>query len=123
MADSAIVTPCPVFCNGVQIGDATEGDYTVNSGQGQVITDQGVGVTKGRVTVTMSVKTVVPRRGMKYRMFEDAINQKKLTIMIPIDSKFHTFDGFLETVSGNWNFANGTCTGDAKFMGASPTVT
>lgn len=119
---TSIMTPSPIYVGGQKIGDATEGKQTIDTGMGMIQTDAGVGFTVGRVTASVSIKTIIPRQGMAVDLFAKALAQTVFQIKLFHDGKFFTYSGFLKSASGEWSFSDGKCTGDFEFQGANVTA-
>jgi hypothetical protein len=124
MAEFGIVTPVPVYVEGVgHIADATGGNYDIDNGAELGQTDGGTVVMMGRTTCRMNVDTLIPRKGMKARLFEALLQKKIVRVRLPFDGKFHVFSGIIKTGGGSWEFQNGSCKGQFGFIGAEPKVT
>lgn len=117
-----IVTAVPVYVGpagtGQRVADAMGGTYEINSNQEMLIADGGTAYTKGRITCTMSVNTIIPRIGMVNDLNGLLLGQVKVSVRMRFDGKFHTFTGVIQTGGGSWSHDSGKCTGDFKFIGS-----
>jgi hypothetical protein len=118
----AIIVPIPVYVDNVKVGDATAGTYSLNNGTELVHADAGTAIQAGRNTCSMSLQTIVPRRGMKARLFEALLKKKIVKVRLPLDAKHHSFEGIVQTGEASWQWANGACSGSFSFIGVEPEI-
>jgi hypothetical protein len=116
--NGTIITPAICSVNNQRVADATDGDWSVNSGQAMAIADGGIAFTKGRVTCDMSINTLIPRAGMKVDLISLVTGQVQVTMKLLINAQWVTFYGIVETAKGSWSFADGKMTGAFTFKGA-----
>jgi len=117
-----IMVPVPIYVDRVKVGEATEGSYEVRNGVETVVTNDGTAFTMGRVTTGVSIKTIVPRAGMRVRLFEAVVSKKDCKIQLPIDGKYHEVEGKFTSAKADWNHASGNCMGDFVFVGGEPRI-
>ena len=111
MANS-IVGAIPLYIDRTKVGEATEGSYEIDNGVERVVTNDGTVFQHGKVTTTITFKTIVPRAGMKSRLMEAVVQKKDVVAQMPLDGKFHEIEGKLKTGKVDWNHASGSCMGD-----------
>jgi hypothetical protein len=112
-----------MLVDSVKVADATGGSYEINPGISPIVTDGGLVMQVGTTQVTASINTVIPRAGMRNRLYEATLSKRDVQVQILMDSKVHTFTGKLTSASANWDWAGGTAAGAFQFIGSESKLT
>lgn len=122
MADNPIITPISLFFDRVKVGEATGGTVKFMSGVTRVPTNDSIAFTLGKGVTDMSWKTVVPRRGMRARLYEAVLSKKDIKIQFVMDSKAYEVLGKMSEGGAAWEHAAGTLEGDFAFLGGEAVI-
>lgn len=117
-----IIRPLPIYVNSDKVAEATEGTWEIDGAVALQIADGGTGISRGRVTVKASIKTIVPVKGQRVKLMQLCLGQKDVTLELFAEGQFIKADGILSSYGYEWNHANGTATGSSSFIGATPEV-
>jgi hypothetical protein len=121
MANNAVVTSISLFIDKVKVGESTGGTIKFNNGVSRTIVTDGIALMVGQTVSDLSFKTVIPRAGMKARIFEAVFSKKDVTAQFVMDSKSYAITGKMSDGSADWD-SNGKLEGSFDLVAGEPTV-
>ena len=119
---NVIVTPISLFVDRVKVGEATGGSFRIRNGVERMPTNDSIAFTRGKTVMDVNWKAIVPRAGMRARLYEAVVSKKDITVQFVADSKTYKVDGKLSEGGADWDHASGRLEGDFAFLGGEPTI-
>jgi len=120
MAANPILRPVPVYVGSAKIGEGKSGSFQINPNVALEPAQDETGISCGVVTCEVDLDTIMPVAGMKTSLLAMSINQTQVSVQLYVDAGFVTFEGIISGANVKWDVAKGSCDGNWKFIGASP---
>lgn len=117
------VRAIPIYYQNKKIAEAYDTQFKLAGGRQPVFGAEGLAThSRGAVITGITVGFFVPVQGVSVPVFLDIINQKDVTMRLPIGGKMFEIDMAPIDVDVKSNTETGKCDGSANFSGGKPKV-
>lgn len=113
-----------IFIKGKRLATMQDVDYTINTNDGQEMTDSGVVNTDGVTTTTVTANNLVPVQGVGIDVVEQALRKEDITLQLFCNGKVHVLkDARATQLQFRGEVANGRQTGSFSWQAGKPELT